>query len=104
MAAAALVPLVRIPELNTLTGPDLSRKGPFWTSPPVPRHSKAAFLEFLAAATGARIVSSDTFEWVLKALAARAIGLRLPPPPLMIFSVLLAKAVPPRQFLDRVAE
>jgi hypothetical protein len=72
----------------------LIRKTSHWIDQPEPHGSKAAFLEFLAAAARTRVVSSDALEGILKALAAVAIGLRLPPPPLLVSPVLLGEAVP----------
>ena len=61
-----------------------------------PDRSKAALLEFLATPAGAWIITTNAFEWILKALATSTIRLCLSPQPLLILSVLLGEAVPLR--------
>ena len=104
MAATAPVPLVRVVEVSLWTGSNLDGEIYFWDQRPDAHRGKAAFLEFLPTAAGARIVSPNAFEGILKALAAGTISFRLPSPPLLVLSVLLAKAVPSGQFFYGIAE
>jgi hypothetical protein len=80
------------------------RVGDLGTDQPKPRSGKAALLEFLPTAAETWIIATDAFERILKALAAAMIGRCLSPPPLLVLSVLLAKAVPSGQLFYRIAE
>src|SRR5579872_6073151 len=68
------------------------------------RHIQAAALEFLAAATRARLVAADPSEWISVGFALRNLGIDRLQQSLAIGTCVVAEPVPPGQFLHGVAE
>jgi hypothetical protein len=71
---------------------------------PEPEGDKTAFLQFLPTAAGTTVVSSNAFERIFEALTTGKISFSPSLPPLLILTVLLAKAVPSGQLFYRIAK
>jgi hypothetical protein len=69
-----------------------------------PSTTQAAFFELLAAAARTRIISTDPSERIPVGFTLGKFGLGLLEMPLLRSAVVIAEAVPVRQFLNRVAK
>src|SRR5437879_2566576 len=65
---------------------------------------QAALLEFLTAATGARIVAANVLEWIHGRRAGRPLRVAIGRRALPAFFAIRVECCPCRQFVDGVAE